>query len=151
MQAFRRILVPTDFSPDSDRAVTLAECLARQNDAPMVLVHVIEAPGLARELQISAPVLSNEKVLLDEAGNELRRLAERVLPKSVEVKFDVAIGRPAEEIVRLAAEEGADLIVMGTVGRSAARQLLAGSVAERVVRTAPCAVLTVKRGDDSGQ
>lgn len=145
MKSFHRILVPVDFSPHSERALVLAECLARQNDVPLILLHVVEAPGIARQLAISAPVVSNEKVMLQDAERGLHRLGERTLPEGVDWTVNVALGQPAAEIVTMAESEGVDLIVMGTLGRSAFRQLLAGSVAERVVRTAPCAVLTVKQ------
>lgn len=74
----------------------------------------------------------------------MKDLALAKLNESLSVSPKVGVGKPAEEILRVARDEGVDLIVMGTHGRTGLRHVLMGSVAETVMRTAPCAVFTVK-------
>jgi len=82
--------------------------------------------------------------LVEMAQNDLKDLAMAKLNASLSVSPKVGVGKPAEEIVRLAQDEGVDLIVMGTHGRTGLRHVLMGSIAESVMRTAPCPVFTVK-------
>jgi nucleotide-binding universal stress UspA family protein len=84
--------------------------------------------------------------LVDQAETELHDFATRNLKDTVLEQVKVAVGRPAEEILRVAREEKVDLIVMGTHGRTGVRHLLLGSVAEAVSRHAPCPVFTVRLG-----
>jgi nucleotide-binding universal stress UspA family protein len=84
--------------------------------------------------------------LVDKAHTELHDFADKNLKDIAPVQFKVAVGRPAEEIQRVAREEKVDLIVMGTHGRTGVRHLLLGSVAEAVTRHAPCPVFTVRIG-----
>jgi nucleotide-binding universal stress UspA family protein len=84
--------------------------------------------------------------LVDNAHTELRDFADKILKEAVPVQVNVAVGTPAEEILRVAREEKVDLIVMGTHGRTGLRHLLLGSVAEEVTRHAPCPVFTVRSG-----
>jgi universal stress protein A len=145
--SLRRILAATDFSAGAGRALAYAETVARRLGAELVLVHVSEAlavvPGsdLAERQRIAA------REQLDAQVDELagRGLAARAVLRA---------GLPFDEIVAAADAEGADLIVMGTHGRSGLSHLLMGSVAERVVRQASCPVLTVpyraKRGTPPG-
>jgi nucleotide-binding universal stress UspA family protein len=81
---------------------------------------------------------------VDTAQTELRDFAVTHLQDAVPVQVHIAVGKPAEEIVRVAQEEGVDLVVMGTHGRTGVRHLLLGSVAEDVTRHAPCPVFTVR-------
>jgi nucleotide-binding universal stress UspA family protein len=83
-----------------------------------------------------------------DAQAELHAFARKTLKEAVPVQVKVAVGKPAEEILRVAREERVDLIVMGTHGRTGVRHLLLGSVAEAIVRYAPCPVCMVRiRGD----
>ena len=135
-----RILVPIDFSPYSDAALALATSLARDGGGTLVLAHVEVIPISAAggEYLYAIPEPPTEE-LLD-------KLNHVVPPDShVMVERRLLSGDPADAIIRLAESENIDLIVMGTHGRRGLSRLLMGSVAEAVVRAAPCPVLTVKQ------
>jgi len=134
MLPVRRILVPMDWSVSSTRAFELAASIAREHEPELVVLYVVPLPAL-----MYGPPSEN---YLDHVREELRRLKPsdpktRVLHLLVE-------GDPATMILRTARENDCDLIVMGTHGRTGLNRLLMGSVAEKVVRKAPCPVLTVK-------
>jgi universal stress protein A len=84
----------------------------------------------------------------EEAQAELHAFARKALKEAVSVQVKVAVGKPAEEILRVPPEERVDLIVMGTHGRTGARHFLLGSVAEAIVRDAPCPVCMVRIGGE---
>jgi len=133
--AQKTILFPTDFSLASDAALPHAEALAKQAGARLLIVHV-EEPPLAYgggELYYGLPEPSSERIL---------KMLEEVKPKDASVPFThrLTMGDPAGEIVRIAEDEGAEMIVLGTHGRTGVTRLLMGSVAEAVVRRAPCPV-----------
>lgn len=142
MKIFDRILVPVDFGPGSSHALELAIDLARRFDAKVTLLHVVSLPApytLAYAEGLSWPV--NE---LDTAAKReldaVRRQAEK---KYSNVETVVVSGDPREQIVEVAREANMDLIVMATNARRGLARAFLGSVAERVVRTAPVPVLTV--------
>ena len=141
---FKNILVATDFSPASDHALEYARALARTFGGSMHVLHVVPDPVLASAW---SEAYAYDLTAL---GERLRGEAERQLANCVRPILDVAvtteavIGSPADGIAFAAADRGADLIVMGTHGRRGFSHLVMGSVAERVVRTAPCPVLTVR-------
>jgi nucleotide-binding universal stress UspA family protein len=140
--AFKRIVVATDFSRASDLAVQYARTLAVRFGASMHIVHVIEEPfPISPELYIHEIPDFRER-LVKEARRQLDVSLGEV--PDVQVTSEVLIGTVARRIVEAAAAADADLIVMGTHGRGALGHLLVGSVAERVVRTAGCPVLTVR-------
>jgi len=133
------ILVPTDFSTASDAALPHAEALAKQKSASLLILHV-EEPPLAYgggELYYGLPEPNSERIL---------KMLEDVRPADPTVAFThrLTMGDPAGEIVRIAAEEGVEMIVLGTHGRSGMTRMLMGSVAESVVRRAPCPVLVYR-------
>ena len=139
-----RILVPTDFSADANAAFAYAVALARKFDAPVHLLHVVEDP-------LAAGVWSSEIYTAEIAGLQanLVRDAEERLRRSVPdvagtVSTEVRTGRAAKQILETAREMNVDLIVMGTRGRTGLAHVIMGSVAERVVRLAPCPVLTLR-------
>jgi nucleotide-binding universal stress UspA family protein len=140
MFPIKTILYPTDFSPPSGCALDMAFALARDHGARLVLLHVLP-PFIATETYLPP----SPQECRDEAWTELRQLYESN-PKARELRVATQIGEgdPAREILRVAADTDADLIVMGTHGRTGLRRLLMGSVAEQVLRRAPCPVLTVK-------
>lgn len=145
MTDITRILVPTDFSVQADAALTYAIGLASKFGATVTLVHVFDDPfgagGVYSGEYMPIPAEMRDEMLADLR----RRLAEAVARGGhSEVTTQLLVGPIAKTIVGAAREHGADLIVMGTHGRSAVAHLLLGSVAERVVRTAPCPVLTVR-------
>ena len=134
-----RILVPTDFSRPSERALEYARDLANQFGASLHLLHVVNRPLLAEGLAAEAYVSERfESDMVRGTEARLRRLAPEA------VSADVVFGYPAKAIVEWASRSGADLIVMGSHGRAGVAHLMLGSVAEAVVRTARCPVLTVR-------
>ena len=145
MTTFQRILCPVDFSPPSEVALTTALSLAKDSGGRVTVLHVVETPDPLIE---KAEFLEWITRRYDEQLSELLRLraCAQLEPKGLRRE-----GRATEEIQRAAAELAADLIVIGTHGRSGIRRWLLGSVAERVVRTARIPVLTVPMlSDDSG-
>ncbi len=152
MAQFERILVPTDFSPASDAALEYARTLARQFGSALNLVHVFEDPFTSGAFVGDGTVmmpLDLRETLLESARDQLAaRHAAHVgtLPKA---STDLLIGPGARRIVEHAQATHADLIVMGTHGRTGLPHLLLGSVAERVVRTASCPVLTTRESSPS--
>lgn len=140
-----RILVPTDFSPSSDAALGCARRLAAKVGGAVRLLHVIEGPSssawFGSELCIPEP--SREQ----QTATPRMHLSQRMLVDSrsrVRIDSDVVFGPSGATIAAYAGDNGFDLIVMGTRGRSGFAHLLMGSVAESVIRTAPCPVMTVK-------
>jgi universal stress protein A len=143
---FHRIVVPTDFSGCSEEAWALARRIAGAVGSEIVLVHVFVEPPAYGEAPL--PVDSVWQVI--ESGRkwveeELEKWAGAARPKGLSVRTLVRTGSPYQEIVNLATDERADLVAMGTHGRSGVSRLLLGSVADRVVRLAPCPVLTVRK------
>ena len=145
-----RILVPTDFGDHSDAALAYAAGLASRLGASLELVHIVDDPVLAGAWSGEAMILSNVQKLLDELmANARARLAvttAALAETGVTATATVVAGIPGPAIVDRALAGKFDLIVMGTHGRTGLSHLVIGSVAERVLRTAPCAVLTVKAG-----
>jgi universal stress protein A len=133
------IVFPTDFSTASDAALVHAAALARQSGGRLLIVHV-EEPPLAYgggELYYGLPEPSSERIL---------KMLEDVRPADPAVPFThrLTMGDPAAEIVRIAGDENAEMIVLGTHGRTGITRLLMGSVAEAIVRRAPCPVLVYR-------
>lgn len=143
MQA-RTIVVPIDFSEQSREAVQHAASLARDSGATLKLVHVHEPIERFADTGFAGCALEDDR---EEAE---KRLLE-IRPPFPEVAFThtMLTGNPAEEIVRFAAKQEADMIVLGTHGRTGVSRLLMGSVAEAVVRGAKCPVLTIKQPVDA--
>src|SRR5512135_2136276 len=139
MFPIRTILHPTDFSDRSEAALHVAHCLAREHGARLVLLHVAPEEVVGGGL----PVVPVDPRFYRDSLNEVRSRAE-----GPDLKFPVATllrhGDAAEEILDEAERLGCDLIVMGTHGRTGFARFLMGSVAEAVLRKAPCPVLTVK-------
>ncbi len=142
-----RILCPVDFSECAEHALRYAVDLAGAFGAELKLLHIVEVPFLPSYSMAGVPDLSMPIEQLEEGAREhldklLRRLGEEA--GHVHVTGEVRPGTAFIEIIEAAREFGANLIVMGTHGRSGLKQLLIGSVAEKVVRKAACPVLTVK-------
>jgi nucleotide-binding universal stress UspA family protein/mono/diheme cytochrome c family protein len=139
----KSLLVPLDFSSTSAHALDYARALAFRFGASVHLIHVCEVPPVATASMDGFAVAYTDwsRQLGEEAEKELAKVAREL--DSTQVTTEVLFGNPARAIVSSATTRGADLIVMGTHGRSAIMHMLMGNVAERVVRTAPCPVLTV--------
>ena len=145
--AMRNVLVGTDFSKSSDKALRLAVDLAAEQGAELVLLHVAQPVivGASPELYgASTAVLQLIEQQEAFAKQKLERMSASIRRKSgCSVRVMVRSGSAHSTIVSVADRIGADLIVIGTQGRSGLSHLLLGSVAERVVRLARCPVLTV--------
>jgi nucleotide-binding universal stress UspA family protein len=144
MPMIHKILVATDFSAHADRALDYAAELAVRYEAPVVLVHVYANPVMSLPdgyVMMTAPDLSE---LVTGLRDGLRKVEARARQLGVaRVESKLIEGVAWREILGTAKETGCDLVVMGTHGRGAITHLLLGSVAEKVVRKAECAVLTV--------
>jgi nucleotide-binding universal stress UspA family protein len=136
----RTILHATDFSPRSAYAFQIACALASDYAARLLVVHVYPFPSYG---SLEMPMIVPDPAEI-EAGLSKQLAAVRPADADLCVEHRLCCGAPAEEILRLARESNSDLIVMGTHGRSGLGRLLLGSVAEAVLRKAPCPVLTVK-------
>ncbi len=146
---FKSILVPVDFSSNSARALEYAHTLATRFGASLHVLHVCEVPALSTgSMDAYAIAYSNWSQQL---GDEAEREIVKMVPKlsGVAVTTEVLFGNPARAIVTAATGRKADLIVMGTHGHGPLMHALMGNVAERVVRTAPCPVLTVREPRDT--
>jgi nucleotide-binding universal stress UspA family protein len=145
MKPYKKILVPSDFSEHAERALSTAIDLSSRYDAALTLVHVFD--------RVVYPMLGSGAVALNlqiaQLEDELKASLEKQRQSAIErgaksVDARMLHGDPATAIVERARSGSFDLIVMGTHGRRGVTHFLIGSVAERVVRTAPCGVLTVR-------
>jgi len=144
---FSRILVPTDFSPASDAALEYARILAAKFGSTLRILHVIDDPSSSSAFVGDGFAPSTEDIrnrLLKEARTRLDRLMNLADRSRYHAHADAVSGTPADAIIDFASATGTSLVVMGTHGRTGLAHLLMGSVAEQVVRTAPCPVLTVR-------
>jgi len=145
MKPFEKILTAIDFSESSDFAFEYALTLARQFQAELTVMHVINEPVDLRGFYV--PHISFEQL-----EKEIEEGAEKMMEKFCQTRMGdftryttaVVAGIPYEEILRKAEETGASLIVLGTHGRTRIDHLIFGSTAERVVRSAACPVLTIR-------
>jgi nucleotide-binding universal stress UspA family protein len=144
-RVFRRILVPTDFSAQSEQAWATARHLARAVGAEIVLLHVVVEGPLYSEIPLAGErireVYASARTWVAE---QLERWAAVARAEGIGVKTLVQTGIPHQDIVTAARDEGADLIAMGTHGRGGFDRLLLGSVCDRVIRLAPCPVLVLR-------
>jgi len=143
MRTIKKILVPTDFSASARAAVDYAVDLAHKFDAQVTLIHAYQTPAY---LLPEGSILAGSDMIVDIMNRAAEALADarRGLEGKVPVETLLVEGLPFIQVVNAAREGNFDLIVMGTHGRTGIRHVLLGSVAERVVRTAPCPVLTVR-------
>ncbi|KAB0671568.1 universal stress protein [Oryzomonas sagensis] len=145
MKPFTRILTAIDFSENSDYAFDYALTLAKQFDAQLMVLHVINEPVDLRGFYV--PHISFEQL-----EKEIEEGAEKMMAKFCGAKMgaftsfttSIVTGIPYEEVIRTAEETAASLIVLGTHGRTGLDHLIFGSTAERVVRGASCPVLTIR-------
>ncbi len=144
MPTIKCILCPVDFSETSDQALAYATELARQFQAGIKLLHVIQLPAHPMDTNDLMPLEDFETEYAARFQAQLEGLVQRERDKGVEVEGLQTTGIPHDEIIHAAEELNADLIVMGTHGRTGLAHFLIGSVAERVVRMSPLPVLTVR-------
>ncbi len=154
MPAISKILVATDFSDDAALALSHAEELARKFSAEIILLHVDQAltpviispePGTGFDPGMfeAGERIAEERRLI--AQRELDRTVNRLRDSGLKARGILRVGAAFVEIIAAAQAEAVDLVVLGTHGRSGLAHILIGSVAERVVRKCPCAVLTVRQ------
>ena len=146
---FTRILVPTDFSEPSDAALEYARTVATKFGGTLHLLHVIEDPyRAAYAAEVYVPELADLRDdLIADAKARLDASLSAHDHSALDATAEALIGTPAWTIVEYANGHDIDLIVMGTHGRGGVSHLLMGSVAEKVVRTATCPVLTTRGGE----
>jgi nucleotide-binding universal stress UspA family protein len=147
MKLYRRILHPTDFSRASRPAFERAVKLARQEGAELLIVHVMVPPApFVGNGYVSPKTYEDlEAAARKSAETQLKAVLARAKKAGARVKAILTEGIPVEQIVRAAKGKRADLIVIGTHGRTGFSRFFLGSVAERVVQLAPCPVLTVRK------
>ena len=145
MLPIQKVLCSTDFSQPSREGLAAAAELALHFGAEMVLVHAVPVlPALPPDPNFVFNVPEYELALHAEANDRLRELAQEMAAKGIKTRTLVGHGNAGNEIVRIAKEEGAGLIVIATHGETGWRHGVFGSVAEKVVRHAHCPVLTVR-------
>ena len=156
MLTITKILYPTDFSQHSQVAIPLAVDLAKHYGAELHCLHVVDTEH--EYFMQGGYIVPLRTEPID--SEQLRKVARRHMTESVNqnmselggsVRQVVVLGKPFEQIVRYAREEKIDLIVIGTHGHSALASMLLGSVAEKVIRKAPCAVLSVRHPEHKSQ
>jgi len=150
MKTFTTILAAIDFSENSDYAFDLAVTIATAFNSRLVVLHVIDNLVYTRGFYMPFPYLDDypsinqlEKELEESAKTMMTRFCESRLAGFSNYTSSIETGTPFREIISMANKTAASLIVLGTHGRSGLDRLVFGSTAERVVRGAPCSVLTV--------
>jgi nucleotide-binding universal stress UspA family protein len=146
MLNFNVIVVPTDLSEYSLRALPYAVGLAERFDARLKILCVNEpAVPISDVTWGGIDVHATDEALLTEARRTVERIIHEQVPKGVNVEATVITGNAVEGIIEFAGEQNADLLVMCTHGRTGLSHVLMGSTAEAVVRRAPCPVLTLRQ------
>jgi nucleotide-binding universal stress UspA family protein len=141
----KKILVPIDFSDYSKNALKYAVNIVQTFKAEMFLIYVVEPVIYPPDFSMGQIAIPSVNTEWDErAKDELKKLADAEIPKEIKVQTIVKTGKPFLEIIDTAAEKDIDLIVIATHGHSGVEHILFGSTAEKVVRKAPCPVLTLR-------
>lgn len=143
MFTLKKILVPTDFSAESAKALRYASLLAEQFGATICLINVVETPSFISDMD-NVYVLPSEESRAGDARTRLIKLAREKIDELIPVNPQVRVGTPFQEIVKAAKALQTDVIVIATHGYTGLKHVLLGSTAERVVRHAPCPVLVVR-------
>jgi nucleotide-binding universal stress UspA family protein len=146
MARTRRIVHPTDFSPASAPAFRKALAMAKENRASLSIVHVLPSLPMLPDAYIAAAAYEDMFAAhRRQAEHQMQKVVKRAQAAGVKATGTVVdVGVAAEQIVRFAKRQGADLIVMGTHGHGVLARALLGSVAERVISRASCPVVTVR-------
>jgi nucleotide-binding universal stress UspA family protein len=150
--SWKTIVVPHDFSASANHAAAIARDEAKLHGGRILLLHVIELPHQLGAEAVILPDATGAPIGIREyatasAQTHLEDIAARLAKDGVTATPFVRVGTPVDEINRLVEDEKAELVVMGTHGRSGIRHMIAGSVAERVVRSCKVPVLTIRHPD----
>ncbi|OGU28585.1 MAG: stress protein UspA [Ignavibacteria bacterium GWA2_35_9] len=141
----KKILVPIDFSDYSKSSLKYAVNFARNFNASLILVYVIEPVIYPPDFSMGQIAIPTAGLEMDKrAKEELDKLAQKEISSDVNVRKIIKTGKPFVEIIETASEENVDLIIIATHGHTGVEQILFGSTAEKVVRKAPCPVLTLR-------
>ena len=141
----KKVLVPIDFSDYSKSSLRYAVNFAKKFDAEIYLIYVLEPVIYPPDFSMGQIAIPSVNAEWDErAREELKNLAKTEIPEGVKVKTILKNGKPFLEIIDTASEENIDLIIIATHGHSGVEHILFGSTAEKVVRKAPCPVLTLR-------
>ena len=145
----QHVLVPIDFSATADRALAYAIALAQQLHARLTLLHVLDLTPVTMEDMTAGMTATLLDDLETDAQHLLQASRERVQRAGLQVESLLVQGTPTQTILDTAGEQGVDLIIMGTHGRTGLAHVFLGSVAEHVVRHGPCPVLVIRRAPDT--
>ena len=141
----KKVLVPIDFSDYSKSSLRYAVNFAKQFNAEIYLIYVVEPVIYPPDFSMGQIAIPSVNAEWDERAKvELDNLAKTEIPEGVNVKTILKNGKPFLEIIDTASEENIDLIIIATHGHSGVEHILFGSTAEKVVRKAPCPVLTLR-------
>lgn len=144
-QMIHKVMVPIDFSDYSKNALRYAAQFSKQFKAKMFLVYVVEPMIYPADFSMGQVAIPSTDIDLQKRGEEeLNNLAKNFIDPATEVVTIIKTGKPFVEIIETASEEDIDLIIMATHGHTGVEHLLFGSTAEKVVRKAPCPVLTLR-------
>jgi len=145
MEMIKKILIPIDFSNYSKKALQYSISFAKRFNAELVLVYVIEPMIYPADLSMGQMVIPQADVDLSEKSkNDLTELAKNEIGENLKFTVLIKTGKPFMEIIETAKEVDSDIIIMATHGHTGVEHLLFGSTAEKVVRKAPCPVLTIR-------
>lgn len=140
-----KVLVPIDFSDYSKSALKYSITFAKQFNAELILIYVVEPVIYPPDFSMGQIAIPSVNTEWDErAREELNKLAKNEIPADLKSKTIIKTGKPFVEIIDTASEEDVDIIIIATHGHSGVEHILFGSTAEKVVRKAPCPVLTLR-------
>ena len=145
MNDFHRILVATDFTDASEPALKQAIRLARESDAELLITHAYQPPSVAQVESFSPGIYDEwDRTMRAYADDRLRPIVEDAKRQGARASGLLLAGPPYEAINDAAREKAVDLVVVGTHGRTGVSRFFLGSVASRVISTAPCPVMTIR-------
>lgn len=141
----KKVIVPIDFSDFSKNSLRYSINFTRCFNAELILIYVVEPVIYPPDFSMGQIAVPSIDVEMDKkASEELRKLAKTEIPPDIKVRTIVKTGKPFVEIIETAAEENADLIIISSHGHSGMEHILFGSTADKVVRKAPCPVLSLR-------
>lgn len=142
-EIFKKIVIATDGSENSENAVKYAIEIARISEAGLSAVYVVDTGAFA-SIPVDMAMGNMYEVLKTEGDNAIKQVEDQALAAGIEIEGFNVEGHPAEEIIKLSENQAADLIVMGTLGKSGLDRFLLGSVAEKVSRNSLIPVMVVR-------